>query len=255
MSADSMVQFFEQFAESMSATLGQLTGSTTTHEIALNQEPTDADLWAKIELKGESSQQLLLGYTQKTGLLLARAMLSEVPGEETTLSAEDEELLTEFWRQVVGRASTDMKPMLGDSQLTYIDAKSTDGQPAARATLSFKSEKLSCVLAMSLSMELVRRLATPQTEASSVKAEGPQPPLSANNLDLLLNVPLAVTLRFGKQRMPLRNILQLASGSVIELDRQADDPVDLLLDERLVARGQVVVVDGCYGLRVSEVCR
>jgi len=59
---------------------------------------------------------------------------------------------------------------------------------------------------------------------------------------------------FGKQQMPLRNILKLASGSVIELDRQAEDPVDLLLDERLIARGQVVVVDGCYGLRVTEVC-
>jgi flagellar motor switch protein FliN len=60
---------------------------------------------------------------------------------------------------------------------------------------------------------------------------------------------------YGQQRMALRNILQLASGSVIELDRQAEDPVDLLLDERLIARGQVVVVDGCYGLRVTEVCR
>lgn len=255
MSADSMVHFFEQFAESMGATLGQLTGSAITHEIAVNPERAESEVWARIELKGESSQQTALGYTKKTGLLLARAMLSEVPGEDATLSAEDEELLAEFWRQVAGRASTDMKSLLGNAPLAYVDAKTVEWQPAARAALNFKSEKLSCTLAMSLSMELVRQLASPQPEPASSKSENPQAPLSANNLDLLLNVPLAVTLRFGKQRMPLRNILQLASGSVIELDRQADDPVDLLLDERLIARGQVVVVDGCYGLRVSEVCR
>lgn len=252
MSADSMIQFFEQFAASMSATLSQLTGSTMTGKISLDQEHADAELWAKIEL-GESSRQIAFGYGRKTALLLARAMLSEIPGEESDLSAEDEELLAEFWRQAVGRASTDLKPILGDWELKYVDAKAAEWQAAARATLSFKSEKLSCTLGMSLSMELVRHLASPRE--ASPKAEKPQPPLSANNLDLLLNVPLAVTLRFGKQRMPLRNILQLASGSVIELDRQADDPVDLLLDDRLIARGQVVVIDGCYGLRVSEVCR
>jgi flagellar motor switch protein FliN/FliY len=95
------------------------------------------------------------------------------------------------------------------------------------------------------------------TVAPSVAPRVPDATAAAagNNLDLLLEVPLAVTLRFGQRRMPLRDVLQLSSGAVIELDRQAEDAVDLLLDERLIARGQVVVVDGCYGLRVTEVCR
>ena len=54
--------------------------------------------------------------------------------------------------------------------------------------------------------------------------------------------------------MTLRDILQLRSGSVVELDRQTDEPVDLLLDGRIIARGEVVVVDGNYGLRVAEIC-
>ena len=72
------------------------------------------------------------------------------------------------------------------------------------------------------------------------------------NLDLLLDVELEVTLRFGERIMLLRDILELGEGSVVELDRQVEEPVDLLLDGKLIARGEVVVVDGNYGLRIQE---
>jgi flagellar motor switch protein FliN len=87
-----------------------------------------------------------------------------------------------------------------------------------------------------------------------IRPQSPARRVKRNNLELLLDVNLAVTLRFGQRQMTLRDILQLRSGSVIELDRQTDEPVDLLLDDRIVARGEVVVVDGNYGLRVSEIC-
>lgn len=73
------------------------------------------------------------------------------------------------------------------------------------------------------------------------------------NLDLLLDVELAVTLRFGRREMLIKDILELSSGSVIELDRQVSEPVDLLVDRKIIARGEVVIVDGNYGLRVTEV--
>jgi flagellar motor switch protein FliN/FliY len=73
------------------------------------------------------------------------------------------------------------------------------------------------------------------------------------NLDLLLDVELAVTLRFGRREMLIKDILELSSGSVIELDRQVSEPVDLLIDRKIIARGEVVIVDGNYGLRVTHV--
>jgi len=250
MSAELLLQFFEQFARSIGETIAQLTAVPVADEVLLNQEQADTAVWASVHLQGEGSQQIAIGCSQKAGLLLARAMLSEVPAEEATFGPDDEELLAEFWRQAMGRASTDLEQTLGGSQLEYVSANRFDWQSAGQAVLNFTSEKLSCTLVVHLSMEATRRLANAAADAAS----SPSPAPAANNLDLLLNVPLAVTLRFGKQQMPLRNILKLASGSVIELDRQAEDPVDLLLDERLIARGQVVVVDGCYGLRVTEVC-
>jgi flagellar motor switch protein FliN/FliY len=79
------------------------------------------------------------------------------------------------------------------------------------------------------------------------------PSLDPVNLKLVMDVELNVALRFGQRQLPLREVLELASGSVIELDRQVDDPVELLLDGKVIARGEAVIVDGNYGLRVTEV--
>ncbi|HVU46815.1 MAG TPA: flagellar motor switch protein FliN [Terracidiphilus sp.] len=73
------------------------------------------------------------------------------------------------------------------------------------------------------------------------------------NLKLVMDVELNVTLRFGQRQLPLRDVLELTSGSVVELDRLVDEPVELLLDGKLVARGEAVIVDGNYGLRVTEI--
>jgi flagellar motor switch protein FliN/FliY len=62
-----------------------------------------------------------------------------------------------------------------------------------------------------------------------------------------------VTVRFGQRQLTLREVLELTSGSVIELDRQVDEPVELLLDGKVIAKGEAVVVDGNYGLRITEV--
>ncbi len=67
-----------------------------------------------------------------------------------------------------------------------------------------------------------------------------------------MDVPLNVTLRFGRRQLPLSELLELAAGSVVELDREVEDPVELLLGERVIARGEVVIVNGNYGLRVTE---
>ncbi len=78
-------------------------------------------------------------------------------------------------------------------------------------------------------------------------------PQDSQNLGLILNVELQVVMRFGQRLMTLREVLDLASGAVIELDRQVDEPVELLLDGKVIAYGEAVVIDGNYGFRVTEV--
>ena len=79
-----------------------------------------------------------------------------------------------------------------------------------------------------------------------------QPANDKKKLELLLDVNLALTLRFGQRDLTLREILDLNAGSVIELDRAVEEPAELLLGDRVIARGQVVTVDGNYGIRITD---
>ncbi len=73
------------------------------------------------------------------------------------------------------------------------------------------------------------------------------------NLDLLLNVSLVVTAELGRCSMRVADILKLGRGSVVELDRLAGAPIDVFVNERLVARGETIAVDDRFGVRVTEV--
>jgi flagellar motor switch protein FliN len=91
-------------------------------------------------------------------------------------------------------------------------------------------------------------------QSSSVRASKEEPsPILASSLELLLDVELEAALRFGSRELPLSEILDLGAGDVVELDRNVSDPVDLIVGDKIVARGEVVLVNGSFGLRVTEV--
>ncbi len=72
-------------------------------------------------------------------------------------------------------------------------------------------------------------------------------------LGLLYDIELDATLQFGSRQMALREVLELGPGDVVELERHVSDPVDLVVGDRIVARGEVVVVSGNFALRITEV--
>ncbi|MEC5422683.1 flagellar motor switch phosphatase FliY [Virgibacillus sp. C22-A2] len=73
------------------------------------------------------------------------------------------------------------------------------------------------------------------------------------NLDMLLDIPLKVTVELGRTKRTIRDILDLSSGSIIELDKLAGEPVDILVNEKLIAKGEVVVIDENFGVRVTDI--
>ncbi len=73
------------------------------------------------------------------------------------------------------------------------------------------------------------------------------------NLGLVLDISLRAVARLGQVEMPVSEILKLGPGSVIEIDRQIDEPIDLLVNDRLIARGEVVTIDEKFALRVTEI--
>jgi flagellar motor switch protein FliN len=93
----------------------------------------------------------------------------------------------------------------------------------------------------------------PQPSASQVVNPPAPPTITPAGIDLLLGVELETSLRFGSREMPLSEVLDLGAGDVVELDRHVSDPVDLLVGDKIVARGEVVLVNGSFGLRVLDV--
>ena len=79
--------------------------------------------------------------------------------------------------------------------------------------------------------------------------EGVQP----RNLDLILDVPLKVSVVLGKARRPIKEVLGLTPGSIVELDKLAEEPVDILINGTPIAKGEVVVVNENFGIKISSI--
>jgi flagellar motor switch protein FliN/FliY len=88
------------------------------------------------------------------------------------------------------------------------------------------------------------RVSEPAPAAAS--SDGP-------NLDVILDVPVTLSMEVGRTRIPIRNLLQLNQGSVVELDRAAGEPLDVFVNGTLVAHGEVVVVNEKFGIRLTDV--
>ncbi len=84
--------------------------------------------------------------------------------------------------------------------------------------------------------------------ASSLGNEG-----QAHNIDIVLDIPVTLSMELGRTRMSIRDLLQLKSGSVVELQKMADEPLDILVNGTLVAKGEAVVVDDRFGVRLTDV--
>lgn len=155
-----------------------------------------------------------------------------------TMATQLQKLMTRRYGPVTATLEQATRPALSSLGLLRISTQPEEGKPAA--TLYVLAEE-------------------PLVASFGVGAGGlfpevmPSGQTVAENFDLVLGVELNATLRFGQRQLSLREILELTSGSVVELDRQVDEPVELVLDGRVIARGEAVIIDGNYGMRITEV--
>jgi flagellar motor switch protein FliN len=168
-------------------------------------------------------------------------------GDEA-VTAEDKTAVLELFRNTAALFGTRCKPAGRDIQLQVETGPAPTGAPSATYWLQ-ANLPAPVVLEVCLNDALLASLQMTQARPSisPAAADG-----AKNQLGMLMDVELVVTMRFGGRRMLLKDILDLCAGSVVELDQQVQEPVDLLLDGKLIAQGEVVVVDGNYGLRVTE---
>lgn len=92
------------------------------------------------------------------------------------------------------------------------------------------------------------------TPAAFANFGSPASPTSAgNDISMILDIPVQLTVELGRTRIPIKNILQLAQGSVVELDALAGEPMDVLVNGFLIAQGEVVVVNDKFGIRLTDI--
>lgn len=106
-------------------------------------------------------------------------------------------------------------------------------------------------------MELSAHPVATKTEISNVHFEElqkPKPEGKANfNLDFIMDIPLTLTAELGRSKMLISELLQLGQGSVLELSKLAGEPMDIYVNQRLIARGEVVVVNEKFGVRLTDI--
>jgi flagellar motor switch protein FliN/FliY len=99
----------------------------------------------------------------------------------------------------------------------------------------------------------VEGVATDPKPASFPPLEGAGAPGTPKNLEFILDIPMQVSVQLGSARMLIRDLLQLGQGSVIELEKLAGEPMEVFVNNKLVARGEVVVVNEKFGIRLTDV--
>jgi flagellar motor switch protein FliN len=263
-------EFLQIWSASLSQVLGQITGAAVPcmlqGEAPAGAAPAgEGDLWAAVTCSGARRGEMSLRLASATVLRLAQIFMSEPPTPEAPPTGDHRDAVIELLRQVAGIVTTSAKGRWGEMQILVEAAPAAPSWPSAGAFWLQAGEDgpAAMVLEAGLSAALVAELKAEKAEAAQpaaapVAADSPAAvplgaPVGVAGLDLLMDVQLAMTMRFGSKKLLLREVLDLSPGSVIELDRKIEEPVDLLLDGRLVARGEVVVIEGSYGLRVTDV--
>ena len=270
-SSSPLASLVQAWVESFAQVLGQIAGSSLPCVVlpeapAELAQPGAGDLWIIAACSGGLRGEMSLRLPPASILRLAQIFMGEPAAPDAEVSSDHREATVELMRQIGGVVATALKAGWGEVQLRL---DSSAGAPSWSASSSAwlraaDDGSAAAWIEMQFSAALVAALRTEKTEAakpadppspssSSSPPLPPSPEQSKIKLDLLMDVELAVTLRFGSRRMLLREVLDLVPGAVVDLDRQVDEPIDVLLDGRLVARGEVVVLEGNYGLRVTEV--
>jgi flagellar motor switch protein FliN len=228
----------------------------------------DSDLWYTVVAGGAVHGEMTLRLPAASGTRLSQKFLGEAEPAVTdgatgveNITPENKQALEEFLRQIAGLAATALGVTAGGEVQLHLSASVAPSWSSdAVVCLQTRNEAGTSItveiqISPALAAELQSRV--PPAPATQISAQ-PLPPSSsvpapASSYRRLMDVGLDVKLRFGTRRMLLRDVLALSAGVVVELDNTLHSPVDLLLDGRLIAQGEVVIVDGKYGLRVTDV--
>ncbi len=222
-------------------------------------------LWWKQVLDAAPGAAVWIGIARETGTLFGQRILSAA-GIDSNSADERKNAYLEVVRQSLGSFAGLLGAQIGKEVAC---TEGTEEEPPRDATtgceISVKrTEGALPPLLFLLNLELLEAVARAATgdQLEGLLPAGAAPEETAgtelssraySTLNLLMDVELPVSVSFGRTRVRMQEILKLITGSIIELDRSITEPVEVIVNNCVVARGEVVVVDGNYGVRINEV--
>ena len=218
---------------------------------------------------------------------MAQLIVGEEPTPGSEVTADHLDALSEATNQIGGSLGTALRTVLGKpvafgtgavTALAEAGACLTafpDGTPAPLLCVAglTRDGAASGEVALVVSSSLLPGTDKVQTDNNTVIAKegtvsatststqvpfvpltgGEQRAVSNNGIDMLLDVNLQVSVELGRTRLQIRDILQLGPGSIVELDKQAGDAVDILVNDKLIAKGEVIIIDENFGVRLTSI--
>ncbi len=259
--ADRQTWILEQFALKLAEVAGSMLGSETKAELteAAAEPPEDALVW---------EQGFDVGDGCRVVVAASEASWEKIGGEALKAAGVDEldrdsvrGTYLELLSQALSGVASEIGSLLGRN-ISAVDGREIPagaGQVSRVLQLVLNGEPVT--LQAGVAAKLVSLLAAADESAAPVADEGSRPDAAereeavdgTRTLDLLLDVELPVSVSFGRASVPLKDVLKLTSGSIVELNRGVSDPVELIVNNCVIARGEVVVVEGNYGVRIQQI--
>jgi len=217
---------------------------------------------------------------KRAALQCAQILMSEPVDPSAEFNETHLDGYQEFLRQAAGEAAVSWKQARGEpAELVHQTETKTSFETHTSMSFSLDSDKTNALsLRLDLDAEMLNSVQAPppakDTEPAELAGSAAEPAAvdaqevskesrpeiqvalsrsPSSNLDMILDVQLDAVIRFGEREMLLQDVFGLMPGAVVELDQLVNEPAELLVAGRLVAKGEVVVVDGNFGLRVTEV--
>ena len=249
---DAARRFASAFAESLAGSMVQLLGVQwrfavlDSPDAASHQEPS---ICFRLTLDGGLCGQGFVQFSESHVATIASKMLGQ---PKSALTGEHREAMVKLIASAMDGVRASLSDNYGEFavEVDTVEGLAFHGMHVVPLAVT-EGEPSDTPVTICFDSGLLAGLSRNDTVKPAIETENSR--VGPVNLNLVMDVELNVSLRFGQRQMPLREVLELASGSVVELDRQVDEPVELLLDGKVIARGEAVIVDGNYGLRVTEI--
>lgn len=248
-----LYSFVDSFRKTLGTALSQASPSPWKVTISGEEAPpaSGTTLCFGMSLSGSLRGKAAFLIENAEALRLAEKLVPKSADPAADPNAAGKPAIEQLFRKVSTLTAGALKEQFGEVSFEFATIEAPNWTGTSIVLEASEASTGTVSMEFRLDSELAGKLpAGSSTDPSAAKAVAS----GDNNLDLLLGVELNLTLRFGQRTLTLREILELNSGSIIELDRQVQEPADLLLGEKLIARGEVVVVDGNYGIRIREMC-